>query len=118
MKNGKLVVLSASSGAGKSTICKDLLKKNNDWKFSISATTRPMRENEVDGKDYYFLGVDGFKNKIKKKISESSCFANNDTFKRASDDLNTYNNEKDIRICNMKIGVVPNVIIRIMKSVK
>ena len=51
MKNGKLIILSASSGAGKSTICKDLLKKNKDWKFSISATTRPMRENEGDGKD-------------------------------------------------------------------
>ena len=65
MKNGKLVILSASSGAGKSTICKDLLKKNKDWKFSISATTRPMRENEVDGKDYYFFTKDKFEHKEK-----------------------------------------------------
>ena len=65
MKNGKLVILSASSGAGKSTICKDLLKKNKDWKFSISATTRPMRENEVDGKDYYFFTKEKFEHKEK-----------------------------------------------------
>ena len=65
MKNGKLIILSASSGAGKSTICKDLLKKNKDWKFSISATTRPMRENEVDGKDYYFFSKEKFEHKEK-----------------------------------------------------
>tara|TARA_Y100000590_G_scaffold454750_1_gene602087 strand:+ start:508 stop:1089 length:582 start_codon:yes stop_codon:yes gene_type:complete len=65
MKNGKLVILSASSGAGKSTICKDLLKKNKDWKFSISATTRPKRENEIDGKDYYFFTKEKFEHKEK-----------------------------------------------------
>ena len=65
MKNGKLIILSASSGAGKSTICKDLLKKNKDWNFSISATTRPMRENEVDGKDYYFFSKEKFEHKEK-----------------------------------------------------
>ena len=65
MKKGKLIILSASSGAGKSTICKDLLKKNEDWKFSISATTRPIRDNEVDGKDYYFFSKEKFEHKEK-----------------------------------------------------
>jgi len=65
MKKGKLIILSASSGAGKSTICKDLLKKNEDWKFSISATTRPIRDNEVDGKDYYFFNKEKFEHKEK-----------------------------------------------------
>ena len=65
MKKGKLIILSASSGAGKSTICKDLLKKNKDWNFSISATTRPMRDNEVDGKDYYFFSKEKFEHKEK-----------------------------------------------------
>ena len=65
MKKGKLIILSASSGAGKSTICKDLLKKNKDWRFSISATTRPMRDNEVDGKDYYFFSKEKFEHKEK-----------------------------------------------------
>ena len=47
-----LIVLSAPSGTGKTTICKELLKRNKDWIFSVSATTRPPREGEVDGKDY------------------------------------------------------------------
>ena len=59
-KRGKLVVLSASSGAGKTTICKNLLKKNKDWKFSISVTTREKREDEKDGVDYNFINKDKF----------------------------------------------------------
>ena len=65
MKNGKLIVLSAPSGAGKTTICKDLLEKHSNWKFSISATTRPMRDNEIDGKDYHFYTKDKFEHKEK-----------------------------------------------------
>ena len=55
-----LIVLSAPSGTGKTTICKELLKRNKNWKFSISATTRPPRENEVDGKDYIFMSNQKF----------------------------------------------------------
>ena len=50
MKKGKLVVLSAPSGTGKTTICKELLARNKKWKFAISATTRPKREDAIDGK--------------------------------------------------------------------
>ena len=60
MKKGKLVVLSAPSGTGKTTICKELLARNKKWKFSISATTRPKREDEVDGKDYVFMDIKKF----------------------------------------------------------
>ncbi len=60
MKKGKLVVLSAPSGTGKTTICKELLERNKKWKFSISATTRPKREDEVDGKDYVFMDIKKF----------------------------------------------------------
>ena len=42
-KTGKLIILSAPSGAGKTTICKNLLSLNDSWKYSISATTRPIR---------------------------------------------------------------------------
>ena len=52
MSTGKLIVLSAPSGTGKTSVCKDLLKRNPKWKFSVSATTRPLRDGEVDGKDY------------------------------------------------------------------
>ena len=55
-----LIVLSAPSGTGKTTICKELLKRNKDWKFSVSATTRPPREGEVDGKDYIFMSNQKF----------------------------------------------------------
>jgi len=65
--NGKLIVFSAPSGAGKTSIVKYLIdKKELNLGFSISATSRKNREKEVDGKDYYFLSVDGFKSKIKK----------------------------------------------------
>lgn len=50
-----MLVLSSPSGAGKSTISRALLEKHPDLTMSISATTRPMRPGEVDGKDYYFI---------------------------------------------------------------
>ena len=59
-KIGKLVVLSAPSGAGKTTICKELLKRNKDWIFSVSVTTREKRDNEVDGVDYQFIDKEKF----------------------------------------------------------
>ena len=62
---GKLIVFSAPSGAGKTTIVRELLK-NKDFKlkFSISATSRKKRETEISGNDYYFISVDEFKQKI------------------------------------------------------
>ncbi|MBU8893954.1 MAG: guanylate kinase [Bacteroidales bacterium] len=61
---GKLFIFSAPSGSGKTTIVKNLLDKDLSLEFSISATSRPKRENEIHGKDYYFLSVDDFKEKI------------------------------------------------------
>jgi guanylate kinase len=55
MSRGHLIVISAPSGAGKTTICRHLRTKHPDWIFSISATTRPRRFNEVNGVDYHFL---------------------------------------------------------------
>ena len=62
---GKLIVISAPSGAGKTSIVHHLLKNRNDLSFSVSACSREKRANEIDGKDYYFLGIEGFKQKIK-----------------------------------------------------
>ena len=65
MNKGHLIVLSAPSGTGKTTICKELLKKNPKWKFSISATTRDLREGELDGKDYISISNDEFEHAIR-----------------------------------------------------
>ena len=63
---GKLIVFSAPSGSGKTTIVRHLLGiKDLNLEFSISAASRERRGNEIDGKDYYFLSLKEFKNKIK-----------------------------------------------------
>lgn len=63
---GLLLVISGPSGAGKGTICKELIKENCFW-LSVSATTRSPREGEIEGKNYYFLTKEQFKNKIDEK---------------------------------------------------
>ena len=66
MIKGKLIVFSAPSGSGKTTIVRHLLGiEKLNLEFSISATSREARGEEVDGKDYYFLSLKEFKNKIK-----------------------------------------------------
>jgi guanylate kinase len=62
----KVIIFSAPSGAGKTTIVKHLLGNYDQLMFSISATTRKRREYEKEGVDYYFLDVDSFKERIKK----------------------------------------------------
>jgi len=65
MNKGKLIVFSAPSGSGKTTIVRHLLNVDRlNLEFSISAASRHKRGEEVDGKDYYFLSLDEFKNKI------------------------------------------------------
>lgn len=64
--SGKLIVFSAPSGAGKTTLVRHLLKQEElNLAFSISAASREPRAGEIDGIDYYFLGIEGFKNRIK-----------------------------------------------------
>ena len=66
MKKGKLLVFSAPSGSGKTTIVRHLLKQEDlNLEFSISAATRELRGEEVDGKDYYFMSIHDFKQHIK-----------------------------------------------------
>lgn len=67
-KKGKLIIFSAPSGAGKTTLVRYLMSQIPKLSFSVSAASRKPRQNEVDGKDYYFLSVDDFK----KKITESA----------------------------------------------
>lgn len=61
---GKCIIFSAPSGAGKTTIVHHLLTHIKELEFSVSACSRAPRHNEKDGKDYYFIGVEGFRKKI------------------------------------------------------
>jgi guanylate kinase len=63
----KLLIFSAPSGAGKTTIVHAMLDAGLGLEFSVSACSRPIRGNEKDGKDYYFLGIEGFKKKIEEE---------------------------------------------------
>jgi len=66
MNKGKLLVFSAPSGSGKTTIVRHLLTKEDlNLEFSISAATREPRGEEVNGKDYYFMSIEEFKQHIK-----------------------------------------------------
>lgn len=65
MKQGKAIIFSAPSGSGKTTIVQHLLKHFPFLAFSVSATTRPRREDrEIDGKDYFFLSLEEFRKRI------------------------------------------------------
>jgi guanylate kinase len=61
---GLLMVISAPSGAGKTTLCKRILREFPDLRFSVSCTTRPSRKGEKDGRDYHFISVKDFKSRI------------------------------------------------------
>lgn len=65
-KRGLLIVISGPSGAGKGTICKELLEQNNNLFISVSATTRSPRAGEVDGVNYHFLSKEEFISRVEK----------------------------------------------------
>tara|TARA_B110000116_G_C16576133_1_gene464149 strand:+ start:52 stop:684 length:633 start_codon:yes stop_codon:yes gene_type:complete len=67
-KLNKIIIISSPSGAGKTTICKYLLKKMQNIELSISYTTRPIRINEKEGKDYYFIDSTKFQKLNKKNM--------------------------------------------------
>jgi guanylate kinase len=78
---GKLIIFSAPSGAGKTTIVKHLLQKGFDLGFSVSATSRKKRIDEVHGRDYYFLSEKKFMQKVKndeflewEEVYQGTCY--------------------------------------------
>jgi len=64
MRKGALLIISAPSGAGKTTICRKLLARRKDLKYSVSCTTRPRRPGEKNGKHYFFQTREEFKRNI------------------------------------------------------
>ena len=77
MKKGKFIVISGPSGVGKGTICSKLIPELNAW-YSVSTTTREMREGEVDGVNYFFISKKEFKKRIKKgEFLEYNIYNNN-----------------------------------------
>lgn len=95
---GKCVIFSAPSGAGKTTIVKHLLSKGYDLQFSISATSRNKRENETPNKDYYFLSVDEFKEKINSDsfLEWEEVYKNNFYGTLKSEITRIWNNKKHV----------------------
>lgn len=101
-KEGKLIIFSAPSGAGKSTIVQALLQKGFNLEFSISATSRAPRGNEKDGVEYYFLSPEEFKAKIKEDAFLEWEEVYKDTF------YGTLKSEVD-RICSKGNNIVFDV---------
>ena len=83
--NNIMVILSSPSGAGKTTISKKIQQKYQNFKISVSHTTRKPRSNEVEGIDYYFINESDFKNKVK----------NNEFYEYAKIFGNYYGTSKD-----------------------
>ena len=98
---GKLIVISAPSGTGKTTVVKKLLQQSTNLEASVSFTTRKMRENEKEGLDYFFVSEKTFTNMIQ----------NDDFLEHATVFGNFYGTEKKSVSENLKEGV--NVILEI-----
>ena len=64
-KKGMIFVLSSPSGVGKTTLTKKIAKHNSNFAISISYTTRKPRPNEINGKDYHFVGMEEFNRLVK-----------------------------------------------------
>ena len=96
--NNIMVILSSPSGAGKTTISKKIQQKYQNFKISVSHTTRKPRSNEIEGIDYYFIKENDFKNKIK----------NNEFYEYAKIFGNYYGTSKDsvINLLNNKNDVL------------
>lgn len=76
--SGKLIVISGPSGVGKSTVVKGVMEQCDTLQFSVSATTRPMRPGEVDGKNYYFVDHAAFQAMIREeKLLEYAQYVGN-----------------------------------------
>lgn len=100
-KNKKLYVISGSSGVGKGTVIKAFLAKHPEFKFSISCTTRAMREGETDGTNYFFVTKEEFQKSVR----------NDEFLEWAEFSDNCYGTKKDFVQKNLEEG--KNVLLEI-----
>lgn len=93
-----LYVIAAPSGAGKTTIVKEIIKKNPELIFSVSATTRNKRDAEADGKDYFFFTKEEFRTKIdNNELIEYEVLFNGDYYGTLKSFVEgNLNNQKDV----------------------
>ncbi|MGB1540233.1 MAG: guanylate kinase, partial [Rickettsiales bacterium] len=77
-RRGLMFVLSSPSGAGKTTLSRQLLKEQSGISMSVSVTTRPMRPGEEDGHDYYFVSRDAYESMVEEKafLEHAEVFGN------------------------------------------
>ena len=95
--NNIMVILSSPSGAGKTTISKKIQQKYQNFKISVSHTTRKPRPNEVEGIDYYFIHENDFKNKIENnEFYEHAKIFGNYYGTSKNSVLNILNNKNDV----------------------
>ena len=97
-KNPKLlIIISSPSGAGKTSVCKKILENNKGISISISDTTRPARNNEVDGIDYNFISSIEFDERIKKNLYiEYAKVFNNYYGSQKKNIIKLFNEGKDV----------------------
>lgn len=78
MKQGRIIIVSGPSGVGKGTVLRQVMRDDPSLRFSVSATTRPIRPGEVDGVDYYFVTKDRFEEMIAAgELLEYASYAGN-----------------------------------------
>ncbi len=87
-ENGNLIVISGPSGTGKDTIIKEVIKQNKNTWISISMTTRAIRKGEKEGKDYFFINEEEFKEKIKNNVFLEYAKYNNNYYGTPKDKIN------------------------------
>lgn len=78
MKKGRIIILSGPSGVGKGTVLREVMRNHPELRFSVSATTRPIRPSETDGVNYYFISKERFEEMIEKdELLEYVRYADN-----------------------------------------
>lgn len=78
MKQGRIIIISGPSGVGKGTVLREVMRRRPELRFSVSATTRPIRPSETDGVNYYFITKETFEQMIEaNELLEYATYAGN-----------------------------------------